>query len=77
MQVFWLQRQQELLLGRQAELSAKVSAASEALESLKTRRHTAVFDVDVQLRLKQGQVRQPTALESRHHAERAKHAGVL
>eukprot|EP00775_Hariotina_reticulata_P010178 gene10178-10338_t len=55
-QVFWLQRQQELLQGRQADLSTKVSAASEALEALRTRRHNAVFDVHLQLRLKQGQV---------------------
>jgi hypothetical protein len=51
-----LQRQGELLLGRQSRLAAEVAAAAERLEGLTTQRAAAAYDVEVQLRLKQGQV---------------------
>jgi hypothetical protein len=56
-QLLSLQRQGELLLGRQASLAAEVAAAAERLEALTTQRAAAAYDVEVQLRLKQGQVR--------------------
>jgi hypothetical protein len=44
------------LLARQASLAGKVAAAAERLEGLTTQRAAAAYDVEVQLRLKQGQV---------------------
>jgi hypothetical protein len=60
-QLLSLQRQGELLLGCQASVAAEVAAAAERLEALTTQRAAAAYDVEVQLRLKQGQVEVPSA----------------
>eukprot|EP00879_Flechtneria_rotunda_P028730 GHRR01030945.1.p1 GENE.GHRR01030945.1~~GHRR01030945.1.p1 ORF type:complete len:391 (+),score=167.35 GHRR01030945.1:894-2066(+) len=54
--VLSLKRQQELLQSRQADLVRQVQAAGEALDALRTQRAAATYDVELQLRLKQGQV---------------------
>jgi hypothetical protein len=56
-QVLCLRRQLQLLLQRRAELSGAAESAAAALESLVQQQQQALHDVEVQLRLKQGQVR--------------------
>lgn len=56
LQLAWLQRQQELLVARHVQLSRQAEGAAEELEVLRSRRAAAIFDVELQLRLKQGQV---------------------
>lgn len=55
-QLVCLQHQHELLQSRQTEKAGQVAAAAEELEALRTKRAAAIFDVELQLRLKQGQV---------------------
>jgi hypothetical protein len=55
-QVLCLRRQLQLLLVRHAEASEAAATAAGALEKLQKRQHSALHDVEVQLRLKQGQV---------------------
>jgi hypothetical protein len=56
-QVLCLKRQLQLLLQRHAECSEAVTAAADVLDGLRRRQHMALHDVEVQLKLKQGQVR--------------------
>lgn len=56
MQVLCLRRQLQLLHERRAQLSDAAAAAADALDSLRQQQHQALHDVEVQLRLKQGQV---------------------
>lgn len=56
MQVLCLKRQLQLQLDKQATLSEAVAAATASLQSLQQRQQQALHDVEVQLRLKQGQV---------------------
>lgn len=56
-QVLCLRHQLQLLLQRRAELTDAADAAAAALESLVRQQQQALHDVEVQLRLKQGQVR--------------------
>lgn len=55
-QVLCLRRQLQLLLVRHAEASEAAAAAAGALDELQKQQHSALHDVEVQLRLKQGQV---------------------
>lgn len=55
-QALCLKRQLQLLLQRQLELSGQVQHAAAALEGLRQQQQQALQDVEVQLRLKQGQV---------------------
>jgi hypothetical protein len=63
-QVLCLRRQLQLLLQRRAELSDAAAAAAAALESLVQQQQQALHDVEVQLRLKQGQVRMAGGMAS-------------
>ena len=51
-----LKQQLQLLLQRQVELSGQQQDAAAALEGLRQRQQQALQDVEVQLRLKHGQV---------------------
>lgn len=55
-QVLCLRRQLQLLLVRHAQASEAAAAAAGALNALQQQQHSALHDVEVQLRLKQGQV---------------------
>lgn len=55
-QVLCLRHQLQLLLGRHVEASEAAAAAAGALDELQKQQHSALHDVEVQLRLKQGQV---------------------
>lgn len=56
LQVLCLKQQVRLLRAKQSEADAGVRAAEAALASLQARQADAMQDVEVQLRLKQGQV---------------------
>lgn len=56
MQVLCLKRQLQLLLQHHAEASEQVLAAAGVLEGLQRQQYQALHDVEVQLKLKQGQV---------------------
>lgn len=76
-QLLSVQRQAELLLQRQASLTATVAAATEKLDSLTTQRAAAQYDVELQMRLKQGQVGDRQLYSCTHIASAIHAAGAV
>jgi hypothetical protein len=76
-QVLSLKRQLQLLLQRHAERSENVAAAADVLDGLRRRQHRALHDVEVQLKLKQGQVCTCTSLRWTAFALSVAHVAVV